>query len=84
MCVDLPLSPDAFNQAFAKVVTNIPYYIDRKVSATLCIDDLETVFGQKWNIVQTKGTSTQARIIGLVKVLFRMKHVNIQRHIEPG
>ena len=84
MCVDLPLSPLSFNEAFATVVTSIPKYVNKNISCKLCIQDLTPIFGPRWNIVQTKGTSTQARIIGVVKLLFRLKYVQIQRHIEPG
>ena len=84
MCVDLPLSLDTFNEAIAKIVPSIPRYVDKNITSKLCIDDLVPIFGPKWNIVQTVGTSTQARIIGLVKLQFRVKNVKIQRHIEPG
>ena len=84
MCVDLPFTPYSYNEGLANKIDRIKPYDNKNVTSVVCIEDLNAVFGKKWNIVQTKGISTQARIIGLVKVLFRMKFIKIQRHIEPG
>ena len=82
--VDLPLNPNFFNTAIANVIPRVPHYVNKNVSCKVTIEEMTKIFGPKWNIVQSKCTSTQARIIGLVKVHFRLKNLKIQRHIEPG
>ena len=84
MCVDLPLSRQCFNQKWVGEIPRIPPYVDKNISCFVCIEELDEILGPKWNLVQTKGTSTQARVIGLVKLQYRMKYAKVQRHISPG
>ena len=84
--IELPFSMQAFQKFFIrKFERNISNTQNQK-HMELSVNDLDSVFGKDWHIIENATSTTIQRILGMVSVNFRAKMRNetsTHRYLNP-